>query len=380
MADTKITGLTNFDSSNTPYWPPAPASDVIPIVDISDNTMAASGTTKKISINNLLSSSPTATGALTVTGLVTAGSATITGAATVGTTLGVTGVSTLASAVVTGALTSGSTTLVAHAAGYTGKVGIGTATPATNLHIINDTAATNSAVDVLTITQSSTGTAAAGLGGGVLFKSERPSGGLILNRGAIYGVSGTDPDDDGDLAFYTLTDTGPTGFTEKVRINAIGNIVMKTANTGIDFSINSEAAGMTSELLNDYEEGTWTVGLAFGGASTGITASANQGKYTKVGRKVTVTGYLGLTSKGSATGNAVITGLPFTIPNSTENYSAASLWLNVITFADFPMAFGAANTTTINLQEVTNAGVNSNLTNADFANNSEITLSFTYFV
>ena len=85
MADTKITGLTNFDSSNTPYWPPAPASDVIPIVDISDNTMAASGTTKKISINNLLSSSPTATGALTVTGLVTAGSATITGDLTVDT-------------------------------------------------------------------------------------------------------------------------------------------------------------------------------------------------------------------------------------------------------------------------------------------------------
>ena len=86
MADTKITGLTNFDSSNTPYWPPAPASDVIPIVDISDATMAASGTTKKISINNLLSSSPTASGALTVTGLVTAGSATITGALTVDTT------------------------------------------------------------------------------------------------------------------------------------------------------------------------------------------------------------------------------------------------------------------------------------------------------
>jgi hypothetical protein len=45
--------------------------------------MAGSGTTKKISINNLLSSSPTATGALTVTGLVTAGSATITGDLTV---------------------------------------------------------------------------------------------------------------------------------------------------------------------------------------------------------------------------------------------------------------------------------------------------------
>jgi hypothetical protein len=59
---------------------------MFPIVDVSDTTMAASGTTKRISINNILACSPTATLA----------SATITGAATVGTTLGVTGVSTFA--------------------------------------------------------------------------------------------------------------------------------------------------------------------------------------------------------------------------------------------------------------------------------------------
>jgi hypothetical protein len=57
---------------------------MIPIVDVSD-TPPASGNTKRISINNLLSSSPTASGALTVTGLVTAGSATITGDLTVDT-------------------------------------------------------------------------------------------------------------------------------------------------------------------------------------------------------------------------------------------------------------------------------------------------------
>jgi hypothetical protein len=55
---------------------------MLPIVDVSA-TPPASGSTKRISINNLLSSSPTASGALTVTGLVTAGSATITGDLTV---------------------------------------------------------------------------------------------------------------------------------------------------------------------------------------------------------------------------------------------------------------------------------------------------------
>jgi len=89
MADSKITALTALTAAD-------PVNDMFPVVDVSDTSMAASGTTKKISVNNILSSSPTASGALTVTGLVTAGSATITGAATVGTTLGVTGVSTFA--------------------------------------------------------------------------------------------------------------------------------------------------------------------------------------------------------------------------------------------------------------------------------------------
>mgnify|MGYP000001757191 CR=1 FL=1 len=75
MADAKISALTNLTAADA-------INDMIPIVDVSD-TPPASGNTKRISINNILSSSPTASGALTVTGLVTAGSATITGDLTV---------------------------------------------------------------------------------------------------------------------------------------------------------------------------------------------------------------------------------------------------------------------------------------------------------
>ena len=78
MADSKITALTALTAAD-------PVNDMFPVVDVSDTSMAASGTTKRISANNILSSSPTASGALTVTGLVTAGSATITGDLTVDT-------------------------------------------------------------------------------------------------------------------------------------------------------------------------------------------------------------------------------------------------------------------------------------------------------
>ena len=76
MADSKITALASISTSTDP------AVDPLVIVDVSDTSMAATGTTKKVTLNNLLSSSPTATGAFSVTGLVTAGSASITGVST----------------------------------------------------------------------------------------------------------------------------------------------------------------------------------------------------------------------------------------------------------------------------------------------------------
>jgi hypothetical protein len=120
----------------------------------------------------------------------------------------------------------------------------------------------------------------------------------------------------------------------------------------------------------------WTIGLEFGGASTGMTKNADTGKYTKIGNQVTVTGYLALSNKGSATGNALIPGLPILI----NGYGGISLYLGQITFADFPMGYANNGTSTIPLRECTNAGVASGLTDADFANNSEIIFTMTYTV
>lgn len=65
-----------------------------------------------------------------------------------------------------------------------------------------------------------------------------------------------------------------------------GNLVIGTSGKGIDFSANPNPAGMTSEILNDYEEGTFTPSDVSG---AGLTFSNVIGLYTKVGRLVTCT-------------------------------------------------------------------------------------------
>jgi hypothetical protein len=65
MADSKITALTALTAAD-------PVNDMFPIVDVSDTSMAASGTTKRISVNNILGASGTATlASATITGALT---------------------------------------------------------------------------------------------------------------------------------------------------------------------------------------------------------------------------------------------------------------------------------------------------------------------
>lgn len=113
--------------------------------------------------------------------------------------------------------------------------------------------------------------------------------------------------------------TSATNPTVAIEVNSSGdvkaskgNVVIGTVGKGIDFSANSHAAGMTSELLTWYEEGGWSPTVNFGGATTGITYSRQNGRYTRVGKVVTVNWDVRLSSKGSATGAFTLTGLPFT--------------------------------------------------------------------
>jgi hypothetical protein len=88
-----------------------------------------------------------------------------------------------------------------------------------------------------------------------------------------------------------------------------GNVVIGTSGQGIDFSATSHPAGMTSELLNDYEEGTWTPALVGTGTLTTVTYA---GVYTKIGRMVNCTASIDVADWGTFTALSYISGLPFT--------------------------------------------------------------------
>jgi hypothetical protein len=99
-----------------------------------------------------------------------------------------------------------------------------------------------------------------------------------------------------------------------------GNLVIGTSGKGIDFSATSHPAGMTSELLSDYEEGTWTPAtLAAGG-----TYTAQSGIYIKVGRLVTLFANVAWSAHTGAGSDLEIGGFPF-VNSSATTYQPGTI-------------------------------------------------------
>ena len=100
---------------------------------------------------------------------------------------------------------------------------------------------------------------------------------------------------------------------------------------GINFGASSNTAGMTSETLSDYEEGTFTPTLAGASASpTGVTYSTQSGKYTKIGNVVTVFVYIAFTTYTGGAGTIQIQGLPFTVASGLGGYNNGTVQLSTV--------------------------------------------------
>ena len=186
------------------------------------------------------------------------------------------------------------------------KIGVGTVSPSGDgetIHINGSTA--NS---TLHLTNSTTGS---GAGDGT-YVTTSGNDFLIRNREA------------GSTIIYSNN-------TPRVTIDSGGDVAINTGNVvmangkGIDFS--ATAGTGTSELFDDYEEGAWTPILTTDGTDfDDVDYNSNRsGYYRKIGNAVFITGYMrtNSTTVGSATGNVLIAGLPYT--SASTNRTALSV-------------------------------------------------------
>jgi hypothetical protein len=118
---------------------------------------------------------------------------------------------------------------------------------------------------------------------------------------------------DKDIVFKG--DDGGSAITALTLDMSAGGDLTLGANANIVFP-GTNVVSTNANTLDDYEEGAWTP------ACPNVTVAASEGKYTKVGRLVTVQGYATWPTT-SDTNDIEISGLPFTINNSESGRGGA---------------------------------------------------------
>jgi prepilin-type processing-associated H-X9-DG protein len=209
------------------------------------------------------------------------------------------------------------------------RVGIGTSSPTTALTV-------NGIITHIGGTASSTSDLTTG---GLHFHDSSTADGNIMpitftpsataNR-ARAGIGFISQSQDGsagfaaDIAFYTrgAADGSTLGTSdERVRIHSEG---VMSASAGVALGVGT--ANTASNVLDDYEEGTFTMGMA-DSSGNALTMNGTYAvmHYTKIGNMVHINGLPVVTSIASAGSDVRITGLPFTSKSHATNYSTLAI-------------------------------------------------------
>jgi len=170
--------------------------------------------------------------------------------------------------------------------------------------------------------------------------------------------------------------------SKAVILDGSGNIALPDGK-GIDFAATADSSGtMSSEVLDDYEEGTWTPVVAGGSTAGTYTATAHGAKYTKIGDLVTVTCTLGGVNESSAgSGDLQISGIPFA-GVSEQLYRIGSVMIDRFNYRSNAHLSSViySNQSYISIFETTSSANDATYVSvADWANNgADIHISITY--
>ena len=134
-----------------------------------------------------------------------------------------------------------------------------------------------------------------------------------------------------------------------------GNLIVGTSGHGIDFSATANSSGsMSSELLDDYEEGTWTPTVSTASAGTDNVFNAS---YVKIGKIVTFNLYITWSNnQGNNTNEFRINGLPFTAAASNNNGVANVAYAGSANISAYNHGLVVNNTNYIALYGISGSG------------------------
>jgi hypothetical protein len=170
-------------------------------------------------------------------------------------------------------------------------------------------------------------------------------------------------------ATYTGADILETGTADNNRLDAPGTITRVGASSVL--------------TINGTEYGSWTPTLLFGAATTGITyvGGGQVGNYQKLGNLVRAQFYVGLSSKGSATGAATLSGLPIASRSGTSQFGTLGQGIgDNTTTAPGQIIFQVGPSSSVINVKYQAAGGSGNLTDGNFNNNTTLMGWVEYFV
>jgi hypothetical protein len=255
--------------------------------------------------------------------------------------------------------------------GATVKVAVSdlTAGRAVSATVLTSTVAVGTAPLVVTSTTNVANLNASSLGGATFAAPGAIGGGTAS---AITGttIAGTDATDASSITAAALKTAGGLAVVKKIYI---GDNIVPAAAKGVNFTANTPKAGMTSQLLNWYEEGTWTPTL---GGNT--TYTRQQGRYIRNGKMCTVMASVVVNVLGTGSINT-ISGLPFNSALISIGGASVSYFESIAT--NLVSIFGrlGQNDSYIEFTGISAAATNPNQGNI-FGNSTQLDFSATYII